>query len=444
MYGVKIFIPGLAHYCVTLAIFPQTIRVAALRVSRDVGDEALHVQNLDQKTIPFYMYDDDLMSPFQFPSCKAAFAPKKFPDMALHLSLKSHPWRVLDPTQAKVFYVPAYLSAMVHDGWNKGCGEYFRELASILRNSSQFRRCNGCNHLISGHYFGVNRHVKFMNSLLPEMIVVTEDDRTRRGFVHRPVFAPYADALDFVNIQVPYEKDTTLFFMGQADRRDAYRLRRFAIEKLGSITNSKIVCVGSCTRDLPLCQATENASGCRANFSRTDYIDTLVRSKFGLMMSGDTPSSSRIYDYISAGAIPIIIGDRFREHAASFTHDIPWESFSFTISESAFRTKPVDSVTNILNSPDNAITSKLNALHQVRTALDWYSEQGTRVPSLILREAARKIGLNVPAIDYLELPIVNFAIENHFKSANSGFKVERNMDDNAQYWEHMDAELFIT
>ena len=63
----------------------------------------------------------------------------------------------------------------------------------------------------------------------------------------------------------------------------------------------------------------------------------MFSSKFCLHVSGDTPTSRRLYDSIAAGCIPVIVADNILPHLP-FRESIPWHSFCvFIESRSVFQ-----------------------------------------------------------------------------------------------------------
>lgn len=74
----------------------------------------------------------------------------------LHQSLLSHPWRVLDPEDADVFFIPIYpvLNAKVHKDKGKLCDELSKEqratrsIMHLVTNSPYFNRFGGADHIV--------------------------------------------------------------------------------------------------------------------------------------------------------------------------------------------------------------------------------------------------------------------------------------------------------
>jgi hypothetical protein len=362
-------------------------------------------------------------------------------------ALRKHPWRVSNPDEAKIFFVPAYMSAAIHrPDRNEGqCGDpevLFQNLASYLRSSKYFQKNHGRDHLISSFNFPAKgTWVGDMKELLEVMNVVhvygdsnvggvLDNNPDLAGLPHG-IFAPYGDVLDRLSQTSIasghtdfWERQTQLFFMGEADNRDAYKDRRIAFTQLAGFPNSTLICVWECSSlQLPACSESHELNGCHQAGSLTEYVKHLRKSRFGLFLRGDTDDSGRLYDYIAAGVVPVIVTSDaqyqnktkggFEHRAAPFWSDLPWSEFAFFFPESSFRDDPKAAMNYVLQSSEELIRHKVNGLGEVRRALDWLpdDEGGTKVPSLILRETLRNMGEYVSPVDFLELPSAFFASE---------------------------------
>ncbi|CAN0493526.1 unnamed protein product, partial [Laminaria digitata] len=73
----------------------------------------------------------------------------------LHRSLLSHPWRVLDPEDADVFYIPLYpVLGFKLLGDERACDglthrqRMTRSIAHLVKNSTYFNRFGGADHVV--------------------------------------------------------------------------------------------------------------------------------------------------------------------------------------------------------------------------------------------------------------------------------------------------------
>ena len=105
------------------------------------------------------------------------------------------------------------------------------------------------------------------------------------------------------------------------------------------------------------------------------YKDELQNSKFCLILRGDDPHTSRFYDAIAAGCIPVIISDGFHLTVAPFSKQINYESFTITIPESMWQIGPNADIWGslhfVLNMPSNERVRLLRALVKHRKSLLW-------------------------------------------------------------------------
>ena len=90
-----------------------------------------------------------------------------------------------------------------------------------------------------------------------------------------------------------------------------------------------VIATTSTDQQLPPCDEACAASppGCVACYwgenMYPQYQSLMHSSKFGWHIGGDTDSSNRLYDIISSGAVPIVIGDSMRESLPF--DDLPWD-----------------------------------------------------------------------------------------------------------------------
>lgn len=404
-----------------------------LRRQTETEKEA-HIDDNDG-SVPFYIHD--FSSLIDGHPAEEWLWEKGLADWALHEGLKNHPWRTFDPENAKLFFVPGYLSAALYD-WNgkniwpsetkEQTQERFDKLSDALTSSPHYMKNWGKDHFISGHCFVVKpRNVGKFAPVLSNMSMIVEDLKTRRESVTSLIPAPYGDALDSIrteSISAPAfsERKHTLIFIGQAHikgfRPWGYNERRAAIENLGAaFPDSVLVCIKKCNgfkKRLPKCQPDGDKllNGCKTGeFSKQRYAQKMLDAKFGLMLPGDTPSSSRLYDIISSGSIPIIVdrngahGQSFKDHAMPFKEDLDWSKFAFMLDAEKFMADPEGTITKIVASPQALIDEKLRGLKEVQTSLDWVTSSGeSMVPSLVLRAVARAKGQKVAPMDFRKMP----------------------------------------
>eukprot|EP00420_Gonyaulax_spinifera_P003153 CAMPEP_0197944746 /NCGR_PEP_ID=MMETSP1439-20131203/125565_1 /TAXON_ID=66791 /ORGANISM="Gonyaulax spinifera, Strain CCMP409" /LENGTH=455 /DNA_ID=CAMNT_0043568001 /DNA_START=66 /DNA_END=1433 /DNA_ORIENTATION=- len=416
--------------------------LALLQTTLDATIDSSATNNESRGAIPFYMYEGDSSLTDWCPAERWLWY-KGLADWALHQGLKSHPWRTSDPEKAELFYVPMYLSALVSDKCGFWPALAFQRGAWNLQFSKVFSRA-ASSHFTTGHYFKVHRNaVGALGGILDNMVILTEDRHTRLRDGWRTVPVPYGDILDF-NLMPGVEfwrRQHSLIFMGQADARPAYLDRRIGLTLGRHFPDAVLICIGKCTgNELPIC-TTQNFNGCRwkGPDSLSMYLRSLVGTRFGLMFRGDTASSARLYDYIAAEVIPVIVSDSgtFERDAMVFADDLPWSDFCFAVSADNFRKDPAGTMRLVTSAPVGHIEDKLRALREVRSSLDWTGDaSGSRVPSLVLRDVARKMGKTVDSAPFASLPSV--MIERSFELANQ--VLARHRSDDGEFFDEVELD----
>jgi len=258
--------------------------------------------------------------------------------------------------------------------------------------------------------------------------------------------------------------------MGQVDDRANYRARQLAFTSL-KIPDSALICQdqlrrskgAGCAKSVPNCPSdisntTLPPEGtCKIQWERIGlYLDVLQASKFGLFLRGDTACSSRLYDFIGAGSLPIIVSEParptylktckhckhrgfqgnlhlkelgvhwtptnlFQQDAMPFPTDLPWDDFAFFVPWEEFRDNPTKAIENIVNAPKEVLDKKLATLHAARSSLIWEGDD-SRVASLVLRAVGRAAGKEVADVSngkegaaqgFQALPTVRVDLDTH-------------------------------
>jgi hypothetical protein len=293
------------------------------------------------------------------------------PDPSLHQALLKHPWRTLNASEANLFFVPVY--------WGN-CGnleENMKAIAEMLENSIYFQRNKGADHVMSAFAWSVKpEKLGPLQPLTKNMIIGRFELQSSFGNWTREFVLPYGgvdsrnhqqDANPFLltdNAQLEWKaRKHSLFMMGQADSRHAYRERRIALRKLrNAFPDAVLVQTGDMNfshweaqdpldtpdllEELPMCDDLGSLAGCRRTpASSKDYVGDYIQlgrdSKFVLALHGDTPSSSRVYDAFQFGAVPIFVAPGWVSYAIPFPNEIPWKDFAVFVDQDKFIHAPV-------------------------------------------------------------------------------------------------------
>jgi hypothetical protein len=344
------------------------------------------------------------------------FASQNFmPDPALHQALLRHPWRTLDASEANLFFVPVY--------WG-GCGnleENMKATAEMLQQSSYFQRNKGADHVLSAFAWSVRpENLGPLQPLTTNMIIGRFELQSSFGNWSREFVLPYGgvasraqhEASPFLlsnEVQLEWKsRKHSLFMMGQADSRHAYRERRIALRKLrDAFPDAVLVQTGDMNfthweaqdpldtpdllEELPMCSDLGTFAGCRRTpASSKDYVDDYIAlgrdSKFVLALHGDTPSSSRVYDAFQFGAVPIFVAPGWDSHATPFPDEIPWQDLAVFVDQDQFIHDPVRETRSAVARASEE--GRRTNIVKYRPAVDW-TMPGHCIGTVVLTHIAR-------------------------------------------------------
>ena len=118
--------------------------------------------------------------------------------------------------------------------------------------------------------------------------------------------------------------------------------------------------------------------------SASIYVGELSRSRFCLVFRCDDPQTSRFYDAVSAGCIPVLINDGFHLTVAPFSLSLNYASFSVSIPEAMWNSDPVGSSRFAYHWPKNRLEALLRGLIVARRVLDWRSRDSQVSKAMLL------------------------------------------------------------
>jgi Exostosin family len=303
----------------------------------------LATATLSATTVPFFVYEGpayDFLRNCSVNGTEALQQHRRYKhgdDVLFVERALQHPWRTRNASEAVLFVVPVLLTfAIRHNGI---CGRTASQMqditAAALHESPHFQASGGADHLIVASSFQQHQpktYTRAFKGVLKRMVFgsfevfpthigahLAEDwaDRLWRC----TVVTPYVDKHKPMNVSSlePLkqfrQRKFSVFFMGQVTMKGAYGLRRkvgdvvIASKKMNAIYSSSAkwgsAYTAHCTAG---CAAKGRCVGCTMPKTQwQNYEEYLADSQFSLMISGDTPSSSRLYDAISSGVIPILV-----------------------------------------------------------------------------------------------------------------------------------------
>ena len=137
-------------------------------------------------------------------------------------------------------------------------------------------------------------------------------------------------------------------------------------------------CIG-CT--WPLLDAPVSAT------KQATYLNLMRHAQFSLVILGDTPSTSRMYDAISAGTVPVIVSDEIWAVGLPFPTIVPWQGMALRVSE--HETEVWKSFNQELNAiPDDTLENVRRLLAEHRDDLLWTSKCSRVVDNILLTAMA--------------------------------------------------------
>ncbi|CAB1121524.1 unnamed protein product [Ectocarpus sp. CCAP 1310/34] len=223
-----------------------------------------------------------------------------------------HPWRVLDPEEADLFYVPIYSAlsskltehSTIHLELRRRCGglthdELMDASVEYLSSSSLFfNRFGGADHILMCAWWGCRNGLGPKHRMLLRRTVVGINERvfkwTRWGCGPRKmVTVPYTASSvlatsDMIGGRTAEARDIPFFFVGTARGRP----ERENLDVVADIAKGSVVILDN----LPS----------RWGMNSTQYAEHMARSRFCFSPRGDTESSRRLFDAIAAGCTPIV------------------------------------------------------------------------------------------------------------------------------------------
>lgn len=121
----------------------------------------------------------------------------------------------------------------------------------------------------------------------------------------------------------------------------------------------------------------------------SNYLKHIYNSKFGLVIKGDTPSTSRFYDLVASGTIPIIISNFLYLEGLPFKNLVDYHKFCYFIDENLSYHKIINQIYQITaQSNQTEVAEKLKYLKFYAPEILW-RRNSTRVSENILLEAAQ-------------------------------------------------------
>lgn len=384
-------------------------------------------------SVPFYVYDDLEEIRALNRNCSFAFEGEfskggHTGEYWAYEQLKNHRWRVYDPNDALLFYIPIFLGAVL----SGDCGiqtphDLIKKIEKEISDAKQYKLNSGNDHFFIGTSHSVHMWFRTENpSFWKNLIWVRYMTGYEESFCQ--VLSPFSTLREFApeNLSVQMEDENVtdyinkrpynLFFMGRIwyeHHRGGYHSRRDMFSSLpGFMSPNILISTTSSADGSELTNCTETIGerefsfvnyltgepavleGCRLGHSSDFYAKASQRAKFHLMIRGDDWASQRLYDSLASGSIPVVLSDGILDKVLPFGCDVDWDNIIIRIPQQQFQSDPHNLLRRLI--PDwntvegrNSMSRKLTAIREARKYLMW-ADPKSLTAETVLYQIVRK------------------------------------------------------
>jgi Alginate lyase/Exostosin family len=279
----------------------------------------------------------------------------------------SSPWRTFDKDAADLFVIPLLPGFVLY---KKVCQDEAMETLRWIKRQATHHVSNAVKHPLQNHLLLTTHYVAekpTINEWCPQCIHLHQenvyDAPTRHGDGVLTLSAPMLSQL-YRSVANSTHQSTALspsmtrklrnqgiddflksrprafYFAGQADNRKAYK-GRTQVQRVWDALNQNITQKrndsSGLREDFTFIITKHNPKYSKGSNSTSDvtvrdfnFTHDVATTRFGYQGRGDNPTSSRLFEWIDVGSIPVIIID----DAWLPGRQIPWKDFSIVISES--------------------------------------------------------------------------------------------------------------
>eukprot|EP00808_Paulinella_micropora_P011190 g46260.t1 len=366
----------------------------------------------------FYMYDEPAISMQGFleklPDLHAAH---QTPDDMLVTMFKHHPLRTLDPKQADFFIIPILMEYHMKVGWENEGSQQFRPWLEAafesLVNHPVFRTHQGNRHFLAIHDWMCWHLNLYPGSVLAMYLPYMENvtfgvssirDKVNPNMTNQMVI-PYPTIKQ--QWDTPYAKENHGHFLTH-DSLEAWSQRPYHLFYHTRISQSRhgATVLRQFFNDTILQKFYHTKSHYKkkpvpvmsAEFAKRwkvsmgfdmppdEFVDTITKSKFCLVIRGDDPSSHSFARALAAQCIPIFISDQFDDVALPFYPHLSSHPFTYRIPEANFLEHPWNALDQVLQSANDSthgLRAKFLEMMEARRS-QLYIHPSTLVPDFVL------------------------------------------------------------
>ncbi|CAM8978940.1 unnamed protein product [Rhodiola kirilowii] len=207
--------------------------------------------------------------------------------------------RVHKQEEADLFYVPFFTTISFFLLEKQECKALYRDALKWITDQPAWNRSGGRDHIFPIHhpwsFKSVRKFVKKAIWLLPDMDSTGNWYKPGQVYLEKDLILPYVPNVDFCDDKCASEtatkRSTLLFFRGRLKRNAGGKIRSKLGTQLSGVDGVVI------------------EEGTAGEKGRIAAQNGMRKSIFCLSPAGDTPSSTRLFDAILSGCIPVIVSD---------------------------------------------------------------------------------------------------------------------------------------
>lgn len=375
--------------------------------------------------INYFVYDPLLFSGFTTCGDKwsylHSFKHSHFP--LAYAALDVHPWKVLDASNAEVFFVPVPVDALGYGHCSGNATQHILDMISVLEQQQFYHKRR---HFLVAADFTSFLLVKQIRELAPHIVIAK---MTFPGIDHTELmpctFSPgyltyytlvkasiyWANSVENVKSAVVYPTEDAIYrrmetfitFVGQLDSRLHYGDRVALMKSNGSFHHPVLITAPPhvIRKELfnfqevhiPSCEGNTH-DRCRHRFKWREILRFYENSTFSLNLRGDSAGSDRWMNSLIALCIPVAVGDR-REVLdwLPFAHAIAWEEIIVRIERNTFRSDPVKALSDHLEKFTEEDVRRLRKqIFSLLPHIDWGIPGSMMATNFLISAKAVKCG----------------------------------------------------
>eukprot|EP01053_Blabericola_migrator_P003339 Blabericola_migrator_1__3338@NODE_1985_length_3456_cov_99_251107_g1263_i0_p1_GENE_NODE_1985_length_3456_cov_99_251107_g1263_i0NODE_1985_length_3456_cov_99_251107_g1263_i0_p1_ORF_typecomplete_len602_score76_96Exostosin/PF03016_15/7e35Glyco_transf_49/PF13896_6/0_08_NODE_1985_length_3456_cov_99_251107_g1263_i03782183 len=372
-------------------------------------------------SIPFYMYDFAEVRTFHrlcnFSTEGVIEKGGHKGEYFFHQQLLNHRWRILDPEKAIFFVVPVYLGAAFEGncGGDESGQQMILDVTKALTGQPWFQRYSGNDHLFVGTHWrifwwfrdaAVDKSVEVWNKLIWGRYMSAFEESfcpLVLPYSTLPIFDErFVEELEHAKQQTVEEYMTerpyTFFFMGRVffeHHRGGYATRRVMFDNVKDYRGPNVIIttLAPPEQGIPSCSG-DNLTRCLMAHSDEKYARFALQSKYHFIIRGDDWTTSRLFDAIHSGGLPVLVSDGLLDKGLPFGCHVDWANLVIRIPEKDFRNNATLAIEKYVPDWETAegradLQRRLRILHDIRDDVSW-SSTTSRVAENFLLDAARR------------------------------------------------------